>query len=290
MISRVFALSLLIATVAIAQPNFDAVQIKVHHVAGSVYMLEGMGGNIGVSVGSDGIVIVDDQYAPLAPKIKAALATITEEPVRFVINTHYHGDHTGGNEVFGEEAPIIAHDNVRKRLAAGVDLPGHKVPPAPAVALPVITFDDRVTIHLNGEEVRAVHLPPGHTDGDSVIFFTRSNVVHMGDDFFNGRFPFIDIDSGGSARGLIRALDELLPVIPEKAKIIPGHGPLATKADLESYLGMLKSTMAAVEAAARAGKSAAQMKEEKILAPWESWSGGFISADSLIDTYLREIE
>ncbi|MGH9458322.1 MAG: MBL fold metallo-hydrolase [Thermoanaerobaculia bacterium] len=282
-----FALAVCVPALALAQQDFSNVEIEVHAVAGAVYMLEGAGGNIGVSVGEDGIAIVDDQFAPLAPKIKAALASITDEPVRFVLNTHYHGDHTGGNEIFGESAPIVAHDNVRKRLAEGV--PARDIPPAVPAALPVITFGDRVSIHLNGEEIRATHHPHAHTDGDSVIFFMSSNVVHMGDIFFNGRFPFIDAGSGGSSAGMIRAVEAVLPKIPEGAKIIPGHGALATVDDLEAYLDMLRGTRAAVAAALAAGKTPEQMKEEKILAAWSSFDGGFISADRFIDTLAQEL-
>lgn len=280
----------LIATTALARQDFSNVEIKVHPVAGAISMLQGAGGNIGVSVGEDGIVIIDDQYAPLAPKIKAALASITDEPVRFVLNTHYHGDHTGGNEIFGETAPIIAHENVRRRLAEGVSVQGRTIPPASEEALPVITFNDRLTVHLNGEEIRAVHFPHAHTDGDSVIFFQGSNVIHMGDLFFNGLFPFIDLDGGGSVNGLIRAIESILPKISAGAKIIPGHGPIATADDLREYLQMLRRTRASVAAGLHAGKSAEQMKEEKILAEWEPWSWNFITADRFIDTLVRELE
>ena len=284
---RNIMLAMLVASAvpALAQTDFSKVEIKVHPVAGKIFMLEGAGGNIGVSVGEDGIVIVDDQYAPLAPKIKAALASITDQPVRFVLNTHYHGDHTGGNEYFGETAPVVAHENVRVRLAAG--LPSRNIDPAPDGALPVITFNDRLSIHLNGEEVRAVHIPQGHTDGDSVIFFKGSNVVHLGDIFFNGLFPFIDIDSGGSVAGVIAGIEALLPRIADDTKIIPGHGPLGSKGDLEATRGMLRETSALVRAGLAAGKTAEQMKEEKILAKWDSWSWGFITADRFVDTLAR---
>src|SRR6516164_3378078 len=187
---------------ALAQQDFSKVQIKATKVAGNIYMLEGSGGNIGVSVGDDGIVLVDDQFAPLAPKIKEALKGITDKPIKFVLNTHFHGDHTGGNVKFGAEAPIIAHENVRKRLQEGGKVGGNVVEPAPKEALPVITFNDRATVHLNGEDIRAIHFPNGHTDGDSVIFFSQSKVVHMGDDFVTYGFPFVDVASGGSVSGM----------------------------------------------------------------------------------------
>lgn len=284
---RLFCFLVLVSTTAFAQQDLSSVQIKVTKVAGNIYMLEGAGGNIGVSAGEDGIVIVDDQYAPLAPRIKEALRGISDKPVKFVLNTHYHGDHTGGNEQFGETAPIVAHTNVRKRLSTGRVAAGNTIPPAPKVALPVITFEDRLAVHINGEEIRAIHFPHGHTDGDSVIYFTKSNVVHMGDDFFAGRFPFIDFDGGGSVKGLIRNVEKVLSEIPADAKIIPGHGPLATPADLRSYLTMLKETSAIVESGIKANKSLDQLKSEKVLAKHESFAWQFISAERFLEMLHR---
>src|SRR5215469_18925281 len=169
---------LFVPVCSLAQQDFSKVEIKVQKVAGNVYMLQGAGGNIGVSVGDDGIVIVDDQYAPLAPKIQAALKGIADKPLRFVLNTHWHGDHTGGNPVFSQQAPIIAQENVRKRLAEGRKEPAPAIPPQPAKVLPIITFQDKVSVHLNGEDIQAIHFPKGHTDGDSVIFFPQANVLH----------------------------------------------------------------------------------------------------------------
>ncbi|HEV7240337.1 MAG TPA: MBL fold metallo-hydrolase [Thermoanaerobaculia bacterium] len=283
------ALLLLLATTAFAQRDFSKVEVKATKVAGSVYMIVGAGGNIGVSVGDDGIVMIDDQYAPLAPKIEAALKTITDKPVRFIINTHYHGDHTGGNEHFGKSAPIVAHENVRKRLSIPTSRLGTTTPPSPAAALPVLTFNNTVTIHLNGEDVRAVHMPHGHTDGDAVIWFTKSNVVHMGDDFFNGNFPFVDRENGGSVKGLIANIDHVVSAVPDDAKIIPGHGPLSDKAGLRNFGTMLKDTLAAVQAGVAAGKTAEQLKSEKVLAAWDSWGTGFIKADRWIDTIYDEL-
>ena len=282
--------TLLFTTFALGQQDFSKVEVKATRVAGSVYMLTGSGGNIGASVGEDGIVIIDDQYAPLASKIEAALRSITDKPVKFIVNTHYHGDHTGGNEYFGKTAPIVAHENVRKRLASGVTRRGQTTPPAPKGALPVLTFDESVTIHLNGEDVRAVHMPHGHTDGDSVIWFTKSNVVHMGDDFFNGFYPFIDQENGGSVRGLIANLDKVLSVVADDAKIIPGHGALSDKAGLRKFNDVLKATMSGVENAMNAGKSLEQIKAEKVLAEWDAaWGQGFIKTDAWIDTLHREL-
>lgn len=277
-----------LATFAFAQQDWSKVEVKAAKVAGSVYVITGAGGNIGVSVGADGVVLVDDQYAPLAPKIEAALKSITDQPLRFILNTHYHGDHTGGNEHFGKSAPIVAHENVRKRLASGVTRGGQTVPPAPAGALPVLTFNDTVTIHLNGEDVRAVHMPHGHTDGDSVIWFTRSNVVHMGDDYFNGVFPFIDVENGGSVTGLIANVEKVLNAVPDDARIIPGHGAVSDKAALRRYLDVLRGTFAAVQRGVAAGKSLEQLREEKVLAEWDSWGQGFIKTDDFIGTLYSE--
>ena len=273
-----------------AQQDLSKVEIKVSKVAGNVYMLEGSGGNIGVSVGEDGIVIVDDQFAPLAPKIKAALKGITDKPLRFVLNTHFHGDHTGGNAQFGTEATIIAHENVRKRLEGGGTVAGNPVPPAPKEALPVITFNDRATVHLNGEDIRAIHFPNGHTDGDSVIFFPKSNVVHMGDDFVTYGFPFIDVNSGGSLSGMIAGVEKVLSMVPADVKIIPGHGPISTPADVRKFVDMLKDTRALVAKAAAGGKTAEQVKSEHVLSKYEDLGKGFIKTDAWIDLLLADIE
>jgi glyoxylase-like metal-dependent hydrolase (beta-lactamase superfamily II) len=259
--------------------DFSKVEIKVTKVSGTVYMLEGAGGNIGASIGEDGIVIVDDEYLPLADKIEAALKGITDKPIKFILNTHWHGDHTGGNPHFGEKAPIIAQENVRKRLASGGKTRFGEIKPAPKVALPVVTFENKVSVHLNGEDIRAIHFPNGHTDGDAVIFFPQSNVVHMGDDFFNGTFPFIDIDSGGSVQGMIAGGEKVLAEVPDDVKIIPGHGPLGSKADLRKFVAMLKETSAAVEAGIKAGKTLDQLKQEKVLAKWDAFGQSFIKTD-----------
>jgi cyclase len=283
--------------VALAQDqDFSKVQIKVTKVAGSVYMLEGAGGNIGASVGDDGIVVVDDQYAPLADKIQAALKGITDKPVRFIINTHYHEDHTGGNAYFQKQAPIIAQDNVRKRLenggTAGVG-PGGSVhfeaKPQPKEALPIITFDHDVTVHLNGEDIRALYFPAGHTDGDSVIFFPKSNVVHMGDDFVTYGFPFIDVDSGGSIDGMIDGVEKVIAQVPPDVKVIPGHGSLSNLDDVRAYLKMLKETREVVATALKNHQTLAQMKQAKLLDPWKKYSGDFINQDVFLETLYNSL-
>jgi glyoxylase-like metal-dependent hydrolase (beta-lactamase superfamily II) len=271
--------------------DFSKVQIKATKVAGNVYVIEDVtpefsGGNIGVSIGSDGIVLVDDKFAPLANKIEAALRSISDKPIKFVINTHYHGDHTDGNIVFGQKSTIIAHENTRKRMLAGA---GKDQPPAPPAALPVITFEDKLTVNLNDEDIRAIHVPSGHTDTDVIIFFTKSKVVHMGDDFFNGIFPFIDTDGGGSVKGMIANVQKLLEQIPADAKIIPGHGPIATTKELRAFLTMLKDTSAIVEAGIKAKKTADQLKKEKALARFDSWAKGFFKADDFIDLLYKDL-
>jgi glyoxylase-like metal-dependent hydrolase (beta-lactamase superfamily II) len=280
-----------LAVVAQPQRDFSKVEIKVHKVQGSVYVLEGAGGNIGVSVGEDGIVIVDDQFAPLADKIQAALRGIADRPVRFVINTHWHLDHTGGNAYFQKQGPVLAHDNVRKRMEAGADMPAvqMKVPPAEKAALPVVTFNDGATVHLNGEDIRAVHYPSGHTDGDAVVWFTRSNVVHMGDDYVTYGFPFIDLDSGGSVKGMIAAVRAVMAAAAPDAKVIPGHGKLGTVADLGPYAALLEDCAARVQKGIDAGKTADQLKREKVLARYERYSGEFVSTDTFIDTLYLDL-
>ena len=280
---------LLFAISVTAQTDFSKVEIKVTKVAGNVYMLEGAGGNIGVSVGDDGILIVDDQFAPLADKIRAALKGIADKKLRFILNTHWHGDHTGGNVVFGPEAPVIAHDNVRKRMAVEQKSEVFKrtTPASPKEALPVITFNQNLTVHFNGEEIRAIHFPQGHTDGDSVIFFVSSNVVHLGDDFFAGRFPFVDLESGGSVEGLTKNIGEIITKIPNGAKLIPGHGPLSGLEDLMNYHNMLVTTSDIVRAKIKAGKTLEQIKSEGLPDTWKSWGTGFIKTDTWLETIYR---
>ncbi|HET8782691.1 MAG TPA: MBL fold metallo-hydrolase [Pyrinomonadaceae bacterium] len=270
---------------AMAQTDFSNAEIKATKVAGNVHMLQGPGGNIGVSVGPDGILIVDDQYAPLADKIRAALKGLNPGQLRFILNTHWHGDHTGGNAQFGPEATIIAHDNVRKRLASEQKIPFFKstVPASPKEALPVITFNQSLSVHFNGEEIRAIHFPNGHTDGDAVIFFTASNVVHLGDDFFAARFPFVDVDNGGSVVGLAKNIGEIIPKIPAGAKLIPGHGPLSTIDDLKLYHRMLLETTDVVRKKIAAGKTLEQIKAEGLPDEWKSWGTGFIKTDAWIE-------
>jgi len=279
------------------QQDFSKVEIKATKVAGNVYMLQGAGGNIAASIGDDGIVIVDDQFAPLAEKIQASLKSlgITNKPVRFVINTHYHGDHTGGNTPFSNAgSTVIAQDNVRKRLESGGTAGnGSSIhmenKAAEKAALPIITFEHDVTVHLNGEDIRALHFPAGHTDGDSIIFFPKNNVVHMGDDFVRYGFPFIDVASGGSVQGMIAAMEKATAQLPADVKVIPGHGALSNLDDVREFTKMLKETSAVVEKALKGHKTLEQMKQEKILDPWKKWSGDFVNTDAFIETLYNSL-
>jgi len=279
------------------EPDWSKVHIQVTKVAGNIYMLEGQGGNIAASVGEDGIVIVDDEFAPLAEKIQAALKNlgITDKPVRFVINTHYHGDHAGGNVPFANSgSTVIAQDNVRKRLAAGGTAGNggslkSEVKPTEKAGLPIITFEHDVTVHLNGEDIRALHFPSGHTDGDAIIFFPKNNVVHMGDDFVRYGFPFIDVASGGSVQGMIDALEKASAQLPAAVKVIPGHGALSNLDDVRAFVKMLKETSTVVQKAMDDHKTLEQMKQEKILASWEKWSNDFVNSDVFIETLYNSL-
>jgi cyclase len=281
------------ALAAAQQTDWSKIEIKTRQVAGHVYMLYGVGGfaggNIGVSVGPDGVVLVDDEFEPLVPKIEAALSGITDRPVRFVLNTHFHGDHTHGNKVFGLKSTIIAHDNVRKRIAEDGEFDSKPDTHAPPHALPLITFDQSVGVHLNGEEIRGIHFPAGHTDGDTVVYFSGSNVVHMGDDFFNGMYPFIDLEAGGSVKGYIAALEKVLPELPADVKIIPGHGPLSTAADLEKYYTMLVKTTDVVRRAIDSGRTLKQIQNEGLPPEWTDWGSGYITTSAWLETVYRSL-
>jgi cyclase len=259
------------------------VVIKTEKVAGNVYVLFGAGGNIGVSVGKDGILMIDDQFAQFADKIKAALKELGSDKPRFLFNTHWHGDHAGGNPVFGTDSIIIAHANVRTRLSTPSNSGGREFKPLAPVGLPMITYNEGLSIHFNGEEVRAVHFPSGHTDGDTVLFFTASNVVHLGDDLFAGRFPFVDLDSGGSVEGLAKNIGELIKTIPSDAKLIPGHGAVSTVNDLKTYHQMLLETTAIVREKMKT-KSLDEIKKEGLPEKYKSWSWDFIKTESWIET------
>ncbi|HJW27761.1 MAG TPA: MBL fold metallo-hydrolase [Saprospiraceae bacterium] len=278
-----------------AQRNFDTVQVRANQLSDAVWMLTGSGGNIGVSSGEDGTVIIDDQFAPLSDKIKKAVAEIAKSntPIKFVVNTHWHGDHTGGNENFGKDgAVIIAHENVRKRMSEERfnEFVKSTIPASPKVALPVVTFTEDITLHLNGDDVQIFHVNPAHTDGDAIIYFTKANIVHMGDVFFWGSYPFIDISSGGSINGLVAAVDRVLPMLNEDVKIIPGHGTLANKDNLRSYRDMLASVRDAIVAMIRRGKSLDEVKAAKPTKEFDAqWGKGSSPSDRFVEIVYQSL-
>ena len=276
------------------QQDFSKVEIKTTKLTESVYMLEGSGGNIGVSVGDDGVIVIDDQYAPLTPKIQEAISKLSTKPIRFVINTHWHGDHVGGNEnMAAAGAVIIAHDNVRKRMSSEqfIALMNRKVPPSPDKALPVVTFTSDITLHFNGEDIHVIHVDPTHTDGDSIIVFPKAKVIHMGDCYMTISYPFADISSGGSFDGFVATSDKVVGMADATTKIIPGHGPLSNKAELKGWHDMLVEIRTAVKKQADAGKSLADIQKQKLTAKWDDkWGGKFIKAEQVVEFAFTAIK
>ncbi|GAC1629805.1 MAG: MBL fold metallo-hydrolase [Nevskia sp.] len=271
--------------VALAQDP-PPVEIKTQAVAGSVSMLEGRGGNLGVSAGPDGLFMIDDQYAVMTDNIRKALAALGPQPLRFIVNTHWHGDHTGGNQNFGKTgAVIVAQDNVRKRMSTEQFLKvfDSKVPPSPAIALPVVTFAESVSFHLNGDDINVFHVAPAHTDGDSVVVFKNANVIHAGDVFFNGLYPFIDVSSGGSINGTIVAAERILNLANEQTRIIPGHGPLSDKKGLAAYRDMLVTVRDRISSAIKDGKTLEDVQAMKPTADLDAvWGKGFLKPEQFV--------
>lgn len=285
-----FLLSLSLALLACnanAQRDFSKVEIKTERLSPTTYVLIGAGGNIGLSVGEDAVFVIDDQFAPLTPKIVEAIKKLTDKPVKFVINTHWHSDHTGGNVNLGKMGGLIfAQDNVRKRLSSEqfIEFMRAKEAPLPKEGLPVVTFGSDVTFHINGDEVNAFHVPNAHTDGDAIVHFRKSNVVHMGDTFFNGFYPFIDVSSGGSPAGVIAAADRVLAMADDNTRIIPGHGPVCDKKDLKVYRDMLLTVWERVMKLAKEGKTLDEIIAAKPTAEFEErWGKGFIPAPRFIE-------
>jgi cyclase len=285
---HLLASAALIVSGPVLAQDLSKVEIKTEQVAPGVAVLFGAGGNIGVSYGEDGTILIDDQFAPLTEKIQTAVSTLGAQPVKFLVNTHWHYDHTGGNENLGKaNALIMAHDNVRVRMAAGQ---GNQKPAA-KLALPVVTYADGLKLHLNGEEVRVMHMPAGHTDGDSIVHWTKSNVIHMGDLFFlRMSFPFVDASSGGNVRGVVAAADKVLAIADDQTKIIPGHGPVATKADLQLYRNMVAEIIAKVESGIKAGKTLEQIKAERPADGYGVNPTGFITADKFVETVFDMVK
>lgn len=278
LLALVSILSSLNISLVHGQDAFATAKITAQHVSESVHMLTGMGGNIGVSAGSDGLLVIDDQYAPMAEKIAEALGTLDKSKIKYLINTHYHGDHTGSNAYFKEmqDSTIFAHENVRKRLAEDTELSSS--------ALPVVTYEDGVTFHFNGETIQVMHLPAGHTDSDSVIWFSEANVMHAGDLFFEGRFPYIDLNGGGTVAGYIKNVQSLLTMLNGDSQIIPGHGKLATKADYQTSLDMMISTAAYIKTKKNQGVSLDDLISAGLDAKWKDWSWAFITEEKWITT------
>ncbi len=279
-----------VATELSAQQDFSAVEIETIEVADGVYMLMGAGGNIGLSVGEDGAFVIDDQFAPLNEKIRAAIAAVSDTDVKFVVNTHWHGDHTGGNEAFGGGgAMIVAHDNVRKRMnpAQFGEVMGSSEQ-APAAALPVVTFSSTATFYWNAETIRVEHVRRAHTDGDSIVWFKDANVVHMGDNFFNERYPYIDVDSGGHVDGMIATARRVLARIDSDTKIIPGHGTLATGADLRKFRDVVVMARDRVGTMINDGMSLEEIIAARPMAEYDdTWGGGFMSPDRFLTVVYR---
>lgn len=267
--------------------DFDAVQIETIQVTDNIYMLIGSGGNIGVITGNDGVLIVDNQFAPLAPKIKAAIAKISSKPVKYVINTHWHGDHMGGNEVFGSDGSIIiAHNNVRTRLSTDqfMEHQQREVPARPEIAWPIVTFSDEITYYFNDEEILVRHAPPAHTDGDAAIYFKNANVIHMGDAFVRYGYPFIDISSGGSVTGMATNLDDIIAITDDNTIVIPGHGELSTRQDMIEFRDILMDIIDGVQQGIDDGMNLGQIQSLAIASKYdEQWGGGFIKGKDFIN-------
>ncbi len=294
--NRPAAFALLSAAILIspahAQRNFDNVEVTSEEVAPGVAVLFGAGGNIGVSHGDDATVIIDDQFAPLSGKIERAIANLGAKPVKYVVNTHWHFDHTGGNEHFGKTgATIFAHDNVRVRMASGGSAAGNQTPPAPKEALPVVTYGQGMRFHINGDTINLMFLGGGHTDGDSVVMWEEKNVVHMGDLYFkiNG-YPFIDTNSGGNVYNAMQSLDLVIAMIDDETRVIPGHGPMSNKAELVAYRAMIGEAVGRVEALNEQGMSLEDAVAAKPLDGIDRGEGGFISADAFVGAIWRSIE
>ncbi|MEX2154109.1 MAG: MBL fold metallo-hydrolase [Gemmatimonadaceae bacterium] len=290
---RPYLLLSLVPSLLAAQQNFDTVTVRAQALRGGVYMLTGAGGNIGLSVGEDAAFLVDDQYAPLTPKIIAAVAAVTSKPIRFVVNTHWHGDHTGGNENLGKAgALLVAHNNVRKRMSAEQfnAMYDFRTPASPASSLPVVTFTDSVTFHINGDDLVAFHVPAAHTDGDVIIHFTKADVVHMGDTFFNMGYPFIDVSTGGSVNGIIAVADRVLAMCGAQTIVIPGHGAATNCDGLRTYRNMVATVRDRVRAEMQKGRTLEQLKAAGLTADFDArWGKGFIQPPVLVELVYRSL-
>lgn len=293
-LAAILAASLLAAALPVAgQQDFSKVEVRTTRLGETTYMMTGAGGNLGLSIGDDAVFLIDDQFAPLTGKIAAAIATITPKPVRFILNTHWHGDHTGGNENFGKGgAIIVAHENVRRRMSGEqfIELLKMTEKPSPRAALPIVTFAGSVTFHLNGDDIVVFHVPRAHTDGDAIVHFTKSDVIHMGDVYFNGMYPFIDTSSGGSIRGVIAGCDRVLGIAADSTRIIPGHGALSNKAELKAYRDMLATAADRIGKLVAEGKTTEQIVAAAPTADLDAkWGGGFIKAPKFLEMVAADL-
>ena len=288
------AMALAAALPALAQQDFSKVEIRTTRLGESTYMMQGAGGNLGLSIGEDAVFLIDDQFAPLTEKIQAAISRLTPKPVRFVLNTHWHGDHTGGNENFGKAgAIVVAHENVRSRMGAEqfIELMKMTEKASPKAALPIVTFASSVTFHLNGDEIRVFHVPKAHTDGDAIVHFVKSDVVHMGDVYFNGMYPFIDTSSGGSIRGTIAACDRALGIVSDSTKVIPGHGPLSNKAELKAYRDMLAAVADRIGKLVADGRKEAEILAANPTAEFDAkWGAGFMKPPRFVQMVVMDLQ
>lgn len=272
---------------------FEDVAVEVVEVAEHIYMLQGQGGNIGLCVGEDGVFMIDDQFAPLTEKIRAAIGKISDREIRFLINTHYHNDHVGGNENIGKGgAVIVAHANVRERMASAqvIEFFNRRIPAYGKDGLPVITFASEINLHLNHEDIRVFHVRQAHTDGDAVIYFEKANVIHTGDIYFAGIYPFIDTSVHGSVTGMIEGASRILDMIDEKTKVIPGHGPLSNKGELARYVAMLRTITQRVASEIATGKTLIEVQQRAPSREFDTeWGNGFLSPDKFIRILYEDL-
>ncbi|MEN8205885.1 MAG: MBL fold metallo-hydrolase [Pseudomonadota bacterium] len=290
----IFLFVTLLASASMADESFDNIEIQTIKAADGIYMLTGKGGNIGLSAGADGVFLIDDQFAPLTEKIQAAVTQVSDKPVRFVLNTHWHPDHTGGNENLGTSGTVIvAHKNVRKRLSVDnfIELFNMESAAMAPAGLPVITFDDAVTFHLNGDEILVTHVMAAHTDGDAIVHFKRANVIHAGDTYFSGMYPFIDAGSGGSNDGYIKAVDRVLALADDNTVIIPGHGTLSNKQELTAWRDMLKTIIGHIREMVSENASLEQIQASMPTRAFdEKYGGGFINNEAFVKMLYQNMK
>ena len=290
---QIILLTLACCHTAIAEEQFKDVEIKTIKAGDGIYMLTGKGGNLGLSVGDDGVFLIDDQFAPLTGKIQAAIARLSDKPVRFVLNTHWHPDHTGGNENLGASGTtLVAHDNVRTRLSVDnfIEMFQLNAPAMPKTGLPVITFNEAITFHINDNDIRAWHVEHAHTDGDAIVHFRQANVIHMGDTYFASMYPFIDIGSGGSTEGCIRAIDQVLEIANGKTVIIPGHGSISNRQELTAYRDMLKTISERIKVRLRKGASLEQIQADQVTADFDAaYGAGFIKNEQFMEMLYQDL-